>query len=334
MQNTLNKVQKMAYELIQSDARFIYTLVDMQRNAKNINSNYVMMCQPYIGIFADGAEQWCQKVKLNAPRFNVEEKEYYVELRQAHKLFEISYKKYKTLLLEKFNESDKYFYDTRNLAEKMIGYYNVGADYCNGVVCGNTILCAMYMPFNTLGDKETGFKIRQLSVVAGKLAGFFLDKNLVAYDYDDKNNIVKYRDYHFYRKCPIKLKSDLGFVLFCILCSINYIIEFIDKYFVEEIPQKFKYAYLQYYYICDFLEELNIANKTNYYIDTSLKNRSLRNCFAHYGLGGFLKETEINEKDILKGLTEKAFNMDYYSCKELLYKNLKDLKNQIEETIF
>ena len=51
----LNKVQKAAFDLIQSDARFIYTLVDMQNNAKNINSNYVMMSIPYIGIFADGA---------------------------------------------------------------------------------------------------------------------------------------------------------------------------------------------------------------------------------------------------------------------------------------
>ena len=118
------------------------------------------------------------------------------------------------------------------------------------------------------------------------------------------------------------------------MCSINYITEFIDKYFIEEIPQKFKYAYLQYYYICDFLKELNIANRTNYYIDNGLKNRSLRNCFAHYGLGQYLKETEVNEKDILKGLTEKAFELDYFSCKNLLYKYLQDLKNQIEENIF
>ena len=48
----------------------------------------------------------------------------------------------------------------------------------------------------------------------------------------------------------------------------------------------------------------------------------------------FLEEIEINEKDVLKGLTEKAFNMDYFSCKDLLYKYLVDLKSQIEETIF
>lgn len=53
----LNKVQKAAFDLIQSDARFIYTLVDMQNNAKNINSNYVMMSIPYIGIFVDGAKK-------------------------------------------------------------------------------------------------------------------------------------------------------------------------------------------------------------------------------------------------------------------------------------
>ena len=113
------------------------------------------------------------------------------------------------------------------------------------------------------------------------------------------------------------------------MCNINYTIEFLDKYFVEEIPQKFKYAYLQYYYICDFIEELNSANKTNYYIDKTLKNRSLRNCFAHYGLGQFLEEIEINEKDVLKGLTEKAFNIDYFSCKNLYFR--EGMKNMDEK---
>lgn len=55
----INKVQKAAFELIQSDARFLNTIIDINTNAKNIDSNFLMMCQPYIGIFADGAEQWC-----------------------------------------------------------------------------------------------------------------------------------------------------------------------------------------------------------------------------------------------------------------------------------
>lgn len=66
----INKVQKAAFELIQSDARFLNTIIDINTNAKNIDSNFLMMCQPYIGIFADGAEQWCRKMGLAAPVFN------------------------------------------------------------------------------------------------------------------------------------------------------------------------------------------------------------------------------------------------------------------------
>lgn len=330
----LNKVQKAAFDLIQSDARFIYTLVHIQNNAKNINGNYISMCMPYIGIFTDGAEQWCNKVGLDAHRFNTEEKEYYVKLRKSHKLYEMSYEEYKTLVMDNFKESDKYFYNVRSLLEKVIGYYNVGTDYFNEEVCGNTILCAMYLPFKFLGDEKIGPKIRDLSIIIGRLAAYFLGTNLEPFSYDDKNNIVKYRDYHFFRKSPIKLKSDLGIVLFCILCGINYVIEFLDKFFVDEIPQKFKYAYLQYYYLCDFIDELNIANNTNYHINKTLKNKTLRNCFAHYGLGQFMKETEINEKDILKGLTEKAFHMDYFSCKSVLYEYLIDLKIKLKKQYF
>lgn len=35
----MNEVQKAAWELIQFDARFLFTLVDIQNNTKNINSD-------------------------------------------------------------------------------------------------------------------------------------------------------------------------------------------------------------------------------------------------------------------------------------------------------
>ena len=99
----LSTVQKAAYELIQSDARFLYSLVNIQKNAKNINSNYIMMSQPYIGIFTEGAEQWCRKVGLDAPRFTEIERAYYIALRQGHKLFEKSYGDYMSSLMYNFN---------------------------------------------------------------------------------------------------------------------------------------------------------------------------------------------------------------------------------------
>ena len=325
----LNVVQSAAYELIQSDARFLYTLIDIQKNAKNINSNYIMMSQPYIGIFTDGAEQWCRKLGLNAPRFNDTEKAYYAALRQSHKLYEMSYADYRSALIEKFNASDSHFYKIRRLRERIFGYYNVGTDRCNGEFCGNTILGALYTPVDTLNNKEVGPWIRDISIISGKLAAFFGCTTFPPYTYDDSIR-VQYADYHFFKHCPLKVTTDLGFVLFSVLCSINYVVEFIDKYFVDEIPQKFKFAYLQYYYLCDFIVELNTINGTNLYINDSLKDRAFRNCLAHYGLGQYLSEADLLQNDILKGLTNKAFNMDYSSTKEKLYQYLRELAQQIK----
>ena len=290
------------------------------------------MSQPYIGLFTDGAEQWCQKLGLGAPQFTDTEKTYYTALRQSHKLYEMSYSDYLSALMAKFRASDNYFYKIRSLREKILGYYNVGTDLCNGHFCGNTILGALYTPVDTLNGKEIGPWIRDISVVSGKLAGFFDCQNLPPYNYDD-SIFVKYEDYHFYKNCPLKNKTELGFLLFSILCSVNYAIKFIDQYFIEEIPQKFKFAYLQYYYLCDFIKELNEANGTNFHLDDSLKNRSFRNCLAHYGLGQFLSENDLIAEDPLKGLTNKTFNTDYLSTKKKLYCFLQELIDQINAEI-
>lgn len=290
------------------------------------------MSQPYIGLFTDGAEQWCEKLGLNVPQFTDIEKTYYTSLRQSHKLYEMSYENYISSLMDKFNASDEYFYKIRSLREKLFGYYNVGTDLCNGHFCGNTVLCALYTPVDTLNKKEIGPWIRDISVVSGKLAGFFGCTNFPPYNYDD-NICVRYKDYHFYKNCPLKIKTDLGFLLFSILCSVNYVVVFIDKYFMDEIPQKFKFAYLQYYYLCDFIKELNTVNGTNFLINDSLKDRSFRNCLAHYGLGQYLSEGDLIQRDILKGLTQKAFNMDYLVAKEKLYRYLTELTSQIKTEI-
>lgn len=329
----LNDIQKTAYELIREDARFVYTLIDISKNAKNINSNYICMSIPYLGLFAYGSEQWCKKVGLNAPQFNLEEKRFYTQIRQGHKLFEKSYEEYYSLLKEKFYESEDYFYSIRSLREKILGYYNVGTDLCNGQFCGNTILCSMYIPIKTLGNENSGPWLRDMNYVSGKLAAYFGCTEFPIYQYND-NIIVKYKDYHFYRYSPLKRNDDLGFLLFSILCSVNYVIEFIENYFTDEIPQKFKYAYLQYFYLCGFVKELNTKNNTKFYLDDKLYNRDFRNCLAHYGLGQYIKEDEIITDDILKGLTNKAFGKSYYDTKAELYRILKDLTEQIKRVIF
>lgn len=328
----MNKVQKTAYELIKSDAMFLYSLIDISKNAKNISSNYICMSLPFIGLFADGAEQWCKKMRLNTPRFNQTEKVFYTQLRQAHKLFEKNYEDYTTMLFKKLTESEDYFYGIRSLIEKILGYYNVGTDLCNNEFCGNTILCSMYIPINILGNEGVGSWIRDMSIVAGKLGAFFCGEEFQMYRYND-NLIVRSVDYHFYKNSPLKMNDDFGFLLFSILCSINYAIEFIENYFIDEIPQKFKFAYLQYYYLCDFIKELNSRKNTNFYLDDCLYDRNFRNCIAHYGLGQYINESEIISDDILKGLTNKAFGKDYLTTKKELFEILKSLTKQIRKKV-
>ena len=329
----LNAVQNAAYELIQSDARFLYTLIDISRKAERISSNYIMMCQPYIGVFVYGAEQWCKKVGLESPSFKGAEREYYKRLRRAHKLFEKSYAEYSELLMKKYTESDMYFYSIRGLREKMLGYYNVGTDLCNGEYCGNTVLGAAYTPMRILGNQDSGIMMRDLSIIAGNLAAFFDCKAFPPYRYDDKRNTVEYKDYHFFNDCPIKEKTEYGFVLFSILCSINYVIDFIENYFIDEIPQKFKFAYLQYYYLCDFINELSCIKGSDLFIDNSLQNRELRNCLAHYGLGQYLEKKDIVSSDLLKGLTIKALDLEYFEAKYKLFNYLNNLRDQIKNII-
>lgn len=329
----LDKVQLAAFSLIQSDACFLYTLLNVQKNAKNVRSNYIMMCQPYIGVFVDGAEQWCKKVGLEPPLFTKEEKEYYMGLRQGHKLFDRTYLEHAQILSEKFHESDKYFYTKRSIIEKIFGYYNVGADLCNGEFCGNTIICEMQMPIKILGNAQAGTMVKEMSVIVGKLVAYLCSNQYLPYKFNDSLTII-YKDYHFFDSCPLKLKTRLGLELFSILCVINYAIVFVEQFFIDEIPQKFKFAYLQYYYLCDFVKEMNEANNIKINVDNSIKNRTFRNCLAHYGLGQFLSEDDIIVDDVLKGLTNKAFGMDYDATKRKLYKYLSDLAEQIKYIIF
>lgn len=52
-----------------------------------------------------------------------------------------------------------------------------------------------------------------------------------------------------------------------------------------------------------------------------MKDRNFRNCLAHYGLGQYLSESDLIDDDVLKGLTNKAFNMNYSNAikKNALY---------------
>ena len=88
-----------------------------------------------------------------------------------------------------------------------------------------------------------------------------------------------------------------------------------------------------YYYLCDFIPQIKERTRIDIEIDDSLMNRDFRNCLAHYGLGQYMKESEIMNGDILYGLTNKAFGMNYLEAKKTLYDILRHTIDQIEEIV-
>ena len=330
----LNKVQEKSYKLIQADARFVYTLTKIFKSTNAPKSNYIMMLQPYIGLFADGSEQWGQKVKINTPTFSKDEKAHYMQMRNSIKLFDMTYDELHTVLKNKLDESDKYFYDIRTLRSKLCGlYYNAGVDLQGDTFCGNTILCSMYAPFYKFNNAQYGKYIKDTSVVAGKLAVAYGGSNVRPY-YTNDALTFKYEDYHFFSKCPPGIKNYDDFLLFSILCNINFVRIFIDKFFVDEFPAKLRYAYLQYYYLATLIPQINHKLATNFTINHQYKDDKFRNCMAHYGLGMTIEETDIIDTDMFLGLSNKFFGTPYMETKTAIYSELDMFSKQLTTYLF
>ena len=330
----LNKVQEKSYSLIQADARFVYTLTKIFRSPNAPKSNYIAMLQPYIGLFADGAEQWGQKVKMNTPKFSDDEKIHYAEMRNSIKLFDLVYDELYAVLKNRLDESDKHFHAIRTIRSKLCGlYYNVGVDLQSDAFCGNTILCSIYTPFYEFDDEQYDKYIHETSVIAGKLAAAYGGSNAQPY-YIDNALEFRYKDYHFFSKCPRGIKNYDDFLLFSILCSINFVRTFINQYFVDEFPAKLRYAYLQYYYLTTLIPQMNQKLATNFTINNQYKNDSFRNCMAHYGLGVAISEADIVENDIFFGLSYKLLGMPYTEIKAAIYSELNMFAEQLTKYLF
>lgn len=328
----MNSVQRQAYELIKTDARAILTLIELQKNHRintKLDINYICMSIPYIAIFTYEFDKWAKALKLKIPQFTNQEREYYEKIRLKHKLFEMDYDEVSNCLNEALKKVDKYFSNKCHPIGKILNfYYNIGVDIVGEKYCGNTVLCEVYNPFIN-EDYSNGLLFKNMSVICGRLIGNIInyDFKLVEYNGDIITNI---RDFNFYRNIPLKNRDINSLVLFCVVCSINFIVEFIDKVFQEEMTTKLRWGYLQYFYLVDFIREINEKNKMNLKIDNKLYNKKFRNCMAHYGLGVILDEESINEDEKFGSITQILFKLTYLETKEFVFSQLKRLSKQIE----
>lgn len=235
------KQQEVAIKLIENDLRFLYTLI---QNKMKFNSNYMASVMPYIGVIVDGVEDWVKaynnsnKTKINIPQFSKKEQEFYEEMRASIKLWDSSYSSIYSKLEYYYQESDKYFSNLCSPVAKMLKLYDIfGADVVDTQYCGNTILCSYYIPQYHYNE-ECGERIKMLSEIGGKYIRLFHAKK----DYNVKES-MKFSciDYGGLKKSPFGNEFNDRFVLFSLLCQVNFLLKCINEFILDETTAKLRF---------------------------------------------------------------------------------------------
>ena len=327
---SLTQQQTTSLLLMQSDLRFLFTMLC---HYQEIKTNYTVSSMPYIGLIVDGVEDWIKaynnshKVKFNIPTFTPQEQLYYEKLRSCIKLWDNSYETVYEKLKGLYLLSDCYFASICKPIAKRLKIYDIfGADLADGCYCGNTILCSYYVPDYNY-QQQNGEEIKGLSVIAGRYTALL--QATTAYRVN-KNISFTFADYGGFVKSPIGNVFSDKFVLFSLLCPINYIVKCIDEYILDETTTKLRFSYILYYYILRILPVINIKLSTQFVMDNKWCSDAFRNSMAHYKIGVALKDSELILSDPLFGLTHKYLGCDYDTLKKGVIHELISLAAQLK----
>ena len=326
--------QVIAISLIQADLRFLFTVI---KNSVRFESNYIVSLMPYMGVIIDGTEDWLQaynrssKQKLMFPTFDNQEQLFFEEMRSTIKMWNTQYNELYQRLKSLYEESDRHFSTLCCPIAKALHLYDVfGADLVNGQYCGNTILCAFYSPkfrFD-ISQSRYGENIRKMMEIGGKYISIFgSTKAYPTYS----SMLFKCADYGGFVKSPVGNKFSDKFVLFSLLCQIQFVLVCIDEFITEECTTKLRFLYLQYYYSVSAVKEYNRKTGAGIRIDSGWVSDKFRNTMAHYKIGIALKTDEIVWGDPLFGLTQKFLNTDYFTLKNTIKATLKSTSRQIRK---
>ena len=319
--------------LMHNDLRFLYTLVC---HYQEIKSNYTVSSMPYMGLIVDGVEDWIKAynnnsltVKLNIPTFTQQEQAFYERMRSCIKLWDNSYATVYEELKRLYLQSDNYFSSICKPIAKRLKIYDIfGVDLADGCYCGNTILCCYYIP-NYNYQQQNGEEIKSLSVIAGRYTSLFHATT----PYRINNSIsFSFADYGGFVKSPVGNVFSDKFVLFSLLCQINYITKCIDEFIVDETTTKLRFSYILYYYVLGILPEINSKLHLGLFMDGKWKSPGFRNSMAHYKVGVALKECEMVSADPFFGIVQKYLpGCDYFTLKSGVMKELHSLAGQLRD---
>ena len=328
-----NKVQRCAVQLMKKDLRLFFTLLCYQKIS---TPSYYVALMPYMGLIVDGIEDWVNaynnssKHKLNLPTFTDEEEKYYSEMRKSIKLFEKGYINLNRILYENYTKSDMYFSSLCKPIAKHLRLYDIyGVFYCDSVPCDNTVLAQIVTPFFSY-DKTDEEKTVEMAKIGGEYISCF--NATEPYKIISDFNFTT-KDYCGFVKSPFGNKYNYKFLLFTILCQINFIVYSVDKFIVDETSTKLRFAYILYYYLLSLLPDIKENLKFSIIMDNKYYSDDFRNAMAHYKLGVSLKENDIIDTDPLFGLTQKLFGEDYHTVKNNIISELNKAGKQIQKII-
>lgn len=251
-------------------------------------------------------------------------------MRSSIKMWEAGYDKMYQRLKALYEESDQYFSSLCCPIARMFHLYDIfGVDLVDGEYCGNTILGAFYFPrYKFLEDSaQYGEHIKHMMEIGGKyVVAFGAEKEYET----DPSMLFTYKDYGGFVKSPVGNKFSDRFMLFSLLCQIQFALICIDQFIMEECATKLRFLYLQYYYAVEMIDQYNSKTGADISIDHRWVSGEFRNSMAHYKVGVALKTNEIILTDPLFGLTQKFLGCDYFELKQTIKTILESVAEQIK----
>lgn len=146
----------------------------------------------------------------------------------------------------------------------------------------------------------------------------------------DPSMLFTYKDYGGFVKSPVGNKFSDRFMLFSLLCQIQFALICIEQFIMEECATKLRFLYLQYYYAVDMIDQYNSKTGADISIDRRWVSGEFRNSMAHYKVGVALGSNEIISTDPLFGLTQKFLGCDYFELKQTIKTILESIAEQIK----
>ncbi|MCB2301044.1 hypothetical protein [Clostridium tagluense] len=334
----MNRVQNVAKTIIIDECKeLINTINIIPKDSVAIVS---LGLTPYIALVVNESLEWCEKCKIAIPKLSDKENHVIKRLRVKCKFYtgdnNYSLIEQKKRLEEAVIIEKHYFENQSWLAKRLYKYgkvKDVGTYLWNGRYIGNTILYSDY--FEPFRDKlksvyGSGNEIYNFS----KTVGSVLQSIIVKLDgnrYECKNEHMHIKEHnekdYFLNKCFFYSGNIDKLILFNILCSINFIMDYLSYILTNDSTLLFRIKYLALYHATEDLKQLNFAKID----DNVFFKRDFRNVMAHYGLFRALQENKIIEQVKMFGLIESNFDISFQDMVYLMDDKLRMIKYNLEK---